>query len=103
MRLVVRFGLLAAAGVLFGPPAADAAHCGLCRYPAPCVAAAQCCPPVVTARVCYQPATEQQTQVCYPPGYKTCYTPTTETCYPTVSDQQCEATPYTVTKPVVKS
>src|SRR5690348_15364327 len=35
MRTLLRLGPLVAA-FWFGSPAAQAAHCGLCRYPAPC-------------------------------------------------------------------
>ena len=59
----------------------QAGHCGVCRYPRPCVTPEQCCPPVVTSTVQYQPVIEKQEQVCYRPVYKTCYQAETYTTY----------------------
>src|SRR5918993_5719223 len=101
MRMLLRLGPLAAA-FWFGLPAAQAAHCGACRYPTPCVAPEQCCPPVIATRVAYQPVSELKTEVCYRPVTRTVYESQPITTYKTCYEQHVEAVPYTVTKPVVE-
>ena len=66
-----------AAAFWFGLPAAQAAHCGACRYPTPCVAPEQCCPPVDRHRVAYQPVSELQTRSATGPVNRTVYEPQT--------------------------
>src|SRR4051812_28824838 len=95
VRFLSGFVLAAVAAL---PGAANAAHCGLCRYPAPCVAPEQCCPPVVTHRVAYQTVVEQQTEVCYRPVYRTVCQPESYTSYRTVRENHTEAVPYTVNR-----
>src|SRR4051812_27180220 len=78
---------------------ASASHCGLCRWPAPCVAASQCCP-VPATTVQYQPVTEERCEVRYRPATRTCMQAQTFTCSRPVYETQMEAQCYTVNRSV---
>ena len=102
MRKSFGVWLLAVVGIAGVSTPLQAGHCGICRYPKPCVTPEQCCPAVVTSVVQYQPVVEKHEQVCYRPVYKTCYQPETYTTYRTVQETTCVAEKYTVQRPVTE-
>ena len=98
-RFAPAVGLLAA---LVAAPDARAFHCGLCRYPGPIVAPAQCAPVVIAPRVAYRTVTEYVTEVQHRPVTRTEYVPQAFTSYRPVYDTVTEAVPYTTTRTVVE-